>query len=75
MIPLPSAAVAWQFAGPDPQTREKVALRIIALSFFALAAYVGVESVRALVGGADAERSSIGLVLAALSLAVMPVLS
>ncbi|MBQ1014772.1 cobalt transporter, partial [Micromonospora sp. M51] len=32
-----AAAVAWQFAGPDPQAREKVALRVIAVSFFALA--------------------------------------
>ncbi|MEU6205140.1 cation transporter, partial [Micromonospora musae] len=45
-----AAAVAWQFAGRDPESREKVALRIIAFSFFALAAYVTVESVRALVG-------------------------
>ncbi|MDG4828254.1 cation transporter [Solwaraspora sp. WMMD1047] len=70
-----AAAVAWQFAGRDPQAREKVALRVIAGSFFALAAYVTVESVRALVGGADAEHSRIGLVLAALSLTIMPVLS
>ena len=70
-----AAAVAWQFAAPDPQAREKVALRVIAVSFFALAAYVTVEPVRALVGGADAEHSSIGLVLTSLSLAIMPVLS
>ncbi|SCL21858.1 Cation efflux family protein [Micromonospora pallida] len=70
-----AAAVAWQFAGRDPESREKVALRIIAVSFFALAAYVTVESVRALIGGAEAEHSSVGLVLAALSLAIMPVLS
>ncbi|MEU5949164.1 cation transporter [Micromonospora sp. NPDC047465] len=70
-----AAAVAWQFAGRDPESREKVALRIIAFSFFALAAYVTVESVRALVGGAEAEHSRTGLVLAALSLAIMPLLS
>ncbi|MDG4834212.1 cation transporter [Solwaraspora sp. WMMD1047] len=70
-----ATAVAWQFAGRDPETREKVALRIIAVSFFALAAYVSVEAVRALLGGADAEHSSVGLVLAAVSLAVMPGLS
>jgi len=34
-----AAAVAWQFAGPDPQRREGAALRVIAGSFFALAAY------------------------------------
>ncbi|SHN13952.1 cation transporter [Cryptosporangium aurantiacum] len=70
-----AAAVAWQFAGPDPETREKVALRIIAVSFFGLAAYVAVESVRALVSGERADHSAVGLVLAAVSLAVMPVLS
>ncbi|WP_431932154.1 cation transporter [Micromonospora sp. RP3T] len=70
-----AAAVAWQFAGRDPQAREKVALRVIAVSFFALAGYVTVDSVRALVGGAEAEHSTLGLVLAALSLAIMPGLS
>jgi hypothetical protein len=35
-----AAAVAWQFAGPDHVKREKTALRIIAVSFFALAGYV-----------------------------------
>ena len=70
-----AAAVAWQFAGRDPQAREKKALRIIAISFFALAAYVTIESVRALLGGGEAEHSSVGLVLAAASLAIMPGLS
>jgi divalent metal cation (Fe/Co/Zn/Cd) transporter len=70
-----AAAVAWQFAGKNPERREKTALRIIAVSFFTLAAYVSVESVRALAGGAEAEHSTIGLILAALSLAIMPGLS
>ena len=72
---LSAAAVAWQFAGRDHEVRERTALRIIAVSFFALAAYVTVESVRALVGGAEADHSSIGITLAAVSLVVMPVLS
>ncbi|MBB4751866.1 hypothetical protein BJ964_006027 [Actinoplanes lobatus] len=70
-----ATAVAWQFAGRDPETRERTALRIIAISFFALAAYVTVESVRALLGHGEAGHSTIGLVLAAVSLAVMPGLS
>jgi FtsH-binding integral membrane protein len=71
-----AAAVAWQFAGKDPERREKVALRIIAFSFFALAAYVSVDSIRTLLGvGSEAEHSSIGIVLAAVSLAIMPLLS
>ncbi|MBB2947799.1 divalent metal cation (Fe/Co/Zn/Cd) transporter [Actinoplanes lutulentus] len=70
-----AAAVAWQFAGHDPQAREKVALRAIAISFFALAAWVTVSSFRSLTGGAEASHSTVGLSLAALSLAVMPGLS
>ncbi|WP_137121268.1 cation transporter [Segeticoccus rhizosphaerae] len=68
-------AVAWQFAGDDPQARERVALKVIAGSFFALAAYVTVESIRSMAGGGAAEHSTVGVVIAALSLAVMPVLS
>lgn len=70
-----AAAVAWQFAGRDPQDREKVALRVIAFSFFGLAAFVTVDSIRALFGLDRAEHSPIGIALAAVSLAVMPVLS
>ena len=70
-----AAAVAWQFAGRDPEAREKIALRIIAFSFFGLATYVTVDAVRALVGAGEAEHSTLGILLAALSLAVMPVLS
>ena len=70
-----AAAVAWQFAGRDPEAREKVALRIIAFSFFALALYVTIDSVRALAGFGEAAHSPIGIGLAAVSLAVMPVLS
>lgn len=70
-----AAAVAWQFSGKDPEARERTALKVIAVSFFALAGYVTVESVRALFGGAPAEESGVGIVLAAMSLLVMPLLS
>ncbi|MGM0931372.1 MAG: cation transporter [Actinomycetota bacterium] len=70
-----AAAVAWQFAGLDPETREKKALRFIAFSFFALAAFVTVDALRSLLVGREADHSTIGIVLAALSLAIMPVLS
>lgn len=70
-----AAAAAWQFAGTDPEKREKVALRIMAFSFFGLATYVTVESVRALLDAGEAEHSSIGIALAAVSLMMMPVLS
>ncbi len=71
-----AAAVAWQFTARDPETREKTALRIIAISFCALAAYITVESVLALTGtGTAARHSTVGLILAAVSLVIMPLLS
>lgn len=70
-----AAAVAWQFSAADPVRREKATLRFIAFSFFALAAYVAVESVLSLVGGGEARHSPVGIALAAASLVVMPVLA
>lgn len=73
-----AAAVAWQFSARDPEIREgreRVALRVIAGSFFVLAGYIVVGSGRALLSDVPAQESRIGLVLAAVSLLVMPVLS
>lgn len=67
--------ILWQFRHPLPETRERTALRLMALSFFALAAYVGFESVRALVSGHDPDPSGVGIALAAASLVIMPFLS
>ena len=72
---LSAAAVAWQFAATDPEKRERTALRVIAWSFFALAAYVSVDAGLSLFGIKEAERSSVGVALAAVSLLVMPFLS
>lgn len=73
-----AAAVAWQFSARDQAVRdgrEQRTLRIIALSFFALALYVAVNAVRALTGTGEAYHSVPGIVLAGLSLAIMPFLS
>ncbi|MDJ0338625.1 cation transporter [Cryobacterium sp. PH31-O1] len=70
-----SVAVAWQFAAPDPEQREKMALRVIAFSFFALAASVTVDAGLLILGVRTPEHSPVGIVLAAVSLMVMPVLS
>ncbi|MGX5682383.1 cation transporter [Schumannella luteola] len=72
---LSAAAVAWQFTRRDPERWEKPALRVIAVSFFLLAAYVAVTAVLALAGFARAEHSTVGLVLTAVSVVVMPLLS
>lgn len=72
---LSAAAVAWQFAGRDPERRERTALRLIAVSFFGLALVVGVDAVRSLVGAEQAAHSPVGISLAVASLLIMPFLS
>ena len=67
--------ILWQFRHPLPESRERTALRLMAVSFFALAAYVAVESIRALGSGQAPDPSPVGIALAAASLAIMPFLS
>ena len=81
MIEVLSAfVVVWQFRaelrGGYDEDRERLALQLIAVSFFVLAAYVTIEAIRNLFfTDRDADRSSVGIVLAALSLTVMPALA
>lgn len=67
--------ILWQFRHRLPETRERQALRLIALSFFALAAYVTLESLRHLLGAGEAAPSPLGIAIASASLIVMPFLS
>ena len=72
--------VVWQFRGElrggYDEDRERRALRLIGVTFFVLAAYVCVEAVRDLVFvDGQADESTIGVALAAVSLAVMPALA
>jgi divalent metal cation (Fe/Co/Zn/Cd) transporter len=67
--------ILWQFRHRLPESRERQALRMLAFSFFALAAYVTFESVRALIGDSDPDSSPVGIGLAIASLIVMPFLS
>jgi divalent metal cation (Fe/Co/Zn/Cd) transporter len=67
--------IVWQFSRPMPESQERRALRLIGGSFLALAAYVAVESLRALATASPAEASPVGIGLAAVSLVVMPVLA
>ena len=54
---------------------DRRATRLIAASFAVLAGYVGVESVRDLLGGSEPNASAVGIVLAGLSLVLMPALA
>lgn len=72
---LSSLAVAWQFTRQHPERWEKVTVRAIAIAFFALAAYVTVDSILSLTGAQNVDHSTLGIGIAALSLVVMPALA
>lgn len=75
VIEVSSALVViWQFRSSLPEARERLALKLIAVSFFALAAWVTVSALRTLLGGAEAQPSPVGIGLAVVSLIVMPLL-
>jgi divalent metal cation (Fe/Co/Zn/Cd) transporter len=57
------------------ERNEKLSLRIVGICFIALAVYVGYESASNLLSRKQPERSIPGIVLACVSLIVMPVLS
>ena len=54
---------------------ERMAQRLIGLSFWLIAAYVGAEAIRSLVGGNEPSVSYVGIVLAAVTLVGMPPLA
>lgn len=76
-----SAAVilAWRLHqernGGCMQAADARATKAIATSFAALAIYVAYESLADLIGGTKPEASTVGVVLAAVSLALMPALA
>jgi len=67
--------ILWQFRHRLPESREHQALRMLAISFFALATYVGFESARTLIAGSNPQTSPVGIGLAIASLIVMPLIS
>ena len=69
-----AVVVVWQLRGMGEE-RERGALRLIAVSFFLLAAYVGAESLRDLVLAHRPEASPAGIVLAAAAIVLMPLLA
>ena len=72
---LSAAAITWQFTRKDPERWEKVTVEAVGIAFFALAAYVSIDAVLALVGQEGPDRSPLGLGITALSLVVMPLLA
>jgi divalent metal cation (Fe/Co/Zn/Cd) transporter len=69
-----SVIIVWRFTGWRTLSHEAEdrAQKLVAIQFFILAPYVGIESARALIEGHHADESVVGIVLAASSLVVMP---
>jgi divalent metal cation (Fe/Co/Zn/Cd) transporter len=69
--------ILWRFGGRrlSSEAAERRAQQLIAASFFVLAAYVGVESVRTFLGSHHPETSWVGIGLAAFTAPTMPLLA
>ena len=74
-----SAAAIWRLREDADTARreraERQALRVIAVTFFALSGYIAVDSLHDLVTQAAPRTSKLGIAIAAASLVVMPVLA
>lgn len=73
---LASVIVVWRFTGDRmlSDSAERRAQKAVAVSFWLLAPYVAIESVRDLLTGHRAQNTVLGMALAASSVLVMPVL-
>lgn len=73
-----AAILLWRLGLPVAdarvESRERLARRIVGATFVALAAYIGLQTAYVLTVGDEPEPSSVGLVLAVVSLALMPLL-
>jgi divalent metal cation (Fe/Co/Zn/Cd) transporter len=71
-----SLVIVWRFTGSRllSERAERRAQRLVAIQFFLLAPYVGIEAAQALVTGERPDASWLGIGLATTSLAVMPLL-
>ena len=61
--------------GEADEAKERRALKAVAITFFVLAAYVAIEGTRSLINGEAPDNSTVGIVLLAASVIVMPLLA
>jgi len=70
------ASLLWRLQSHETgEKREQIALKLVGMSFFVLAAYVAVESTKTLVQQDAPEISIVGICLSAVSIVVMPLLA
>jgi divalent metal cation (Fe/Co/Zn/Cd) transporter len=70
-----AVVVVWQLRGAVSEEREARALRLIGGTFFALAAYLAIESITDLVSRHQPGQSTAGIAVTAAALVVMPLLA
>jgi divalent metal cation (Fe/Co/Zn/Cd) transporter len=70
-----AAVVVWQLRGTASEERETQALRLIGGTFFALAAYLTIESITDLVSQHRPEQSTAGIAVTGAALVIMPLLA
>ena len=61
--------------GQTDEHKEKIALRLVAVTFFILAAYVTYEGIRSLLAAETPESSPVSIIVLVLSLIIMPILA
>ena len=70
------AVLLWRLReGEEGEQRERIALKLVGISLLALAAYVAIDAAKGLILQEPPERSLVGIILAAVSLGVMPLLA
>jgi len=70
------AVLLWRLQeGEEGEKRERMALKLVGISLLALAAYVAIDAAKGLIQKESPEKSLVGIILAAVSLVVMPLLA
>jgi divalent metal cation (Fe/Co/Zn/Cd) transporter len=73
---LSGASLLWRLQSHEAdEKREQLALKLVGISFFVLAAYVAADAVKTLVQREAPHASIVGVCLAAVSIVVMPLLA
>ena len=70
------AVLLWRLQeGEEGEKRERMALKLVGISLMALAVYVAIDAIKGLILKEPPEESLVGIILAAVSLIVMPLLA
>jgi len=70
------AVLLWRLQeGEEGEKRERMALKLVGISLLALAVYVAIDATKGLILKEPPEESLVGIILAAVSLIVMPLLA